>query len=74
MHLGILFGLVVLIAATATLAIEAHRIRTETSQLTASLGRLGQVRRALDAVRAEACATRSATETTADVFAQRGPR
>jgi hypothetical protein len=73
-RLGILFGLVILVTAAAVVAIEAHRIRAETTQLTTSLARLGRVRRALDAVRTEAAATRSATETTADVFAQRGHR
>jgi hypothetical protein len=73
-RLAIPFGLVILVAAAAMVAIEAHRIRAETTQLAASLARLGRVRRALDAVRLEASATRSATTTTADVFAQRGHR
>jgi GAF domain-containing protein len=72
--LGILVGVGVLLAAAAVSAIEAHRVRTETTQLTAALARLGHVRRALDAVRAQSDSTRVAAMSTADLFAHRGRR
>lgn len=74
MGVGILIVLVVVVTAAAAVAVQARRVRLETAALAASVEHVGRVRRALDAVRTEAGATRSATDTTTDLFARRARR